>query len=769
MTSRPFTYNPGSLIPGTEKFGNLTIGIPESGFESTGLQWWNGPDEDLGYVIASTNVDINGNGLQPTPVLGQLGNVGFNRTNTRMYSELVGLSNVITGQNFTTHYDAKIWLENNGYWSSWVDSIENDIDNFTDRITTDSGQFESIDTILPSLSGIDTGLTASSPSLILTPNGYKETKLYSIKPYDGTGDFTVVRATTGTRVNSDGLVEVVPYNLLSYSQNYSSWTKSNLTITDNSTLSPDGSMTGALVVEGTNSGLKFLMSPLYGKVGTIHTASFFIKKNTRNWAYLTFGWDGAGDRAAYFDLENGVIGNIEGGVSPAILDIGNGWYRCSITGIMQNSAPRVFISMATGNGTRSYIGDGVSSIYIWGAQLVEGTEPKRYYPTTNRLNIPRIDYSNGIQPGILLEPQRTNLIVRSEEFDNVSWGKTNASVISNAIISPSGLMDGDKLVENDTLNIHNIYVFTGGTELRTNSIFVKAGERSRFILWAGASGYMFDLVNLTTTPGNNSTSITSTSIQDYGNGWYRCSITSGAGPNNGYSISLLDNETNPETPSPQYQGDGVSGLYIWGAQRENASSLTSYIPTVSAAVTRNEDQIYNNNLPLSVIPNDKGTMYCEVFKNTTSFSQASVLGTNSEFLLFGLVNDSFRVGFRLDGGNTSLKLGNSDGTAPKSNGVHKLLLTFGDEVINFYCDGEFITSRAYSGNFKFHEVAEGNRINLSRLPGSIATNPSLEIRSIIIYKTILSEDEAILLTQDHGVDYFNSYSEMSESLNYKIQ
>lgn len=48
-----------------------------SNFESTGLQWWNGPDEDPGYVIAQTNVDGSGNPLQPTPIPGGLGNVGF--------------------------------------------------------------------------------------------------------------------------------------------------------------------------------------------------------------------------------------------------------------------------------------------------------------------------------------------------------------------------------------------------------------------------------------------------------------------------------------------------------------------------------------------------------------------------------------------------------------------------------------------------------------------------------------------------------------------
>jgi hypothetical protein len=120
-TARPFTYNSGSLIPGTEKFGNLTVGTPTSGFESTGLQWWNGPDEDLGYVIAQTNVDINGSPLQPSPVEGLLGNVGFFRTSIKDDNLFVNLSNVVTGQNFTSPSEAKTWLESNGYWTSYVD------------------------------------------------------------------------------------------------------------------------------------------------------------------------------------------------------------------------------------------------------------------------------------------------------------------------------------------------------------------------------------------------------------------------------------------------------------------------------------------------------------------------------------------------------------------------------------------------------------------------------------------------------------------------
>jgi len=63
VTSRPFAYNPaGTPIPGTTQSGDLTVGTPTNGFASTGLDWWNGPDEDLGYVIA------RGSSAQPTPI-----------------------------------------------------------------------------------------------------------------------------------------------------------------------------------------------------------------------------------------------------------------------------------------------------------------------------------------------------------------------------------------------------------------------------------------------------------------------------------------------------------------------------------------------------------------------------------------------------------------------------------------------------------------------------------------------------------------------------
>jgi len=114
-TSRPFAYNTGSNIPGTTQVGDLASGTPTDGFDSTGIPWWNGPDEELGYVIAHT-VPSN---VQPTPVANTTASVGFNRSTLLNEASFIALANGISGQNFQTGNAASTWLTNNGYWNSW--------------------------------------------------------------------------------------------------------------------------------------------------------------------------------------------------------------------------------------------------------------------------------------------------------------------------------------------------------------------------------------------------------------------------------------------------------------------------------------------------------------------------------------------------------------------------------------------------------------------------------------------------------------------------
>jgi len=116
-TSRKFAYNTGSVITGTTQYGNLAIGVTLSSYADNpgGVKWWNGPDEDLGYVIAHTVPSGN----QPNPK-GLSCSIGFWRTTALTDQSFLTLVSQTVGQTFATASTAATWLNSNGYWTSWV-------------------------------------------------------------------------------------------------------------------------------------------------------------------------------------------------------------------------------------------------------------------------------------------------------------------------------------------------------------------------------------------------------------------------------------------------------------------------------------------------------------------------------------------------------------------------------------------------------------------------------------------------------------------------
>jgi hypothetical protein len=117
-TARPFTRNTGSAIGGTTQVGNLAVGTPTAGFAATGLTWWMGPDEDLGYVIAQEQAA----GTHPTPVSGVNASVQFWRSSSLTDNSFISLANYVAGAGgpFASASAAKTWLNNNGYWTSYT-------------------------------------------------------------------------------------------------------------------------------------------------------------------------------------------------------------------------------------------------------------------------------------------------------------------------------------------------------------------------------------------------------------------------------------------------------------------------------------------------------------------------------------------------------------------------------------------------------------------------------------------------------------------------
>jgi hypothetical protein len=119
-TSRPFAFNTGSTISGTEQLGDLAIGVDDIDYDGGvgGVTWWNGPDEDLGYIICRPNFT----GTQPNPV-GIPAYVRFLRSKLKTEESFVNLVNTVYGQSFTTGDECKTYLNNNGFWTSWISLI----------------------------------------------------------------------------------------------------------------------------------------------------------------------------------------------------------------------------------------------------------------------------------------------------------------------------------------------------------------------------------------------------------------------------------------------------------------------------------------------------------------------------------------------------------------------------------------------------------------------------------------------------------------------
>ena len=134
----------------------------------------------------------------------------------------------------------------------------------------------------------------------------------------------------------------------------------------------------------------------------------------------------------------------------------------------------------------------IADISIWGAQLVEGSTALPYQKTETRLNIPRLDYSLGGCPNILLEPQRTNLALQSSSFDNASWNINALTISANSNTSPSGVSDADTLTGDGASAQHRVRQFINFTNALTYtvSVYVKKNTNNFFqiVLGGGAFG-----------------------------------------------------------------------------------------------------------------------------------------------------------------------------------------------------------------------------------------------------------------------------------------
>ena len=442
-------------------------------------------------------------------------------------------------------------------------------------------------------------------SLIMFPSGYKEDKIYSLKPTDGSGDLTFTRASTATRVNADGLIETSPVNLLTYSEQFDNadWLKLEVTISANTldTIDPFGNNNADKIIDNAVNDGHFVYRS--GWNTNEQTASFYAKSGTYSKICVVNASTGYG---VFANLSTGTV-FVSSGFTGTIESVSNGWYKITATHLAA-SAQTFAIGFFTGTNNISFSGTG-SFAYIFGAQLNIGATAKPYFPTTDRLNVPRIDYTGGGCGKLLLEPQRTNLALYSEQIDNAAWTKLNLTVSANSVTSPDGTQNADTITSISASPSINspIAVFTSTTNV---SIFVKYVSQQWVMLMNGGAvnDYAnFDIQN--GVIGSVGSTSSNAQIQSFGNGWYRISVTfSGyAGNTNLYFGFIASGTSAWNTFDPNFN----KSLYAWGCQIENSSYPTSYIPTTSSSATRVADACFKTGIS-SLIGQTEGTLFAEL-------------------------------------------------------------------------------------------------------------------------------------------------------------
>jgi hypothetical protein len=422
-------------------------------------------------------------------------------------------------------------------------------------------------------------------------------------------DFDFDRNSTGTRVNEDYLIEDVPYNLMSYSEDFSNsyWTKTGATV-ESGFLAPYGSLNAYKLVEGTNNGIHIMNRILTVVNAQVYSTSIFVKSAERT----KFGMrDGFSNKWITVNLSNGSVIASNGLISSEITKAANDWHKISFTLTTASTSATLKVytlsdSYTSGSPeTYFYQGDGSSGVYIWGAQVVKGDQPKDYLKTTDRLDIPRIDYTNG-EPSILLEPSRTNLVTYSQDLSQ--WTLVNGTLTANATVSPEGIQNSGKIAFSSVgLDLKRTITVVAGTTY-TISFYIKVEEGT------GLQGRFYD--------NSNSANIEYYNYDDQiiPNQWSRItrSVTAPSGCTE-MQIWLLASSTTLVTAS------------WWGAQLEAGSYATSLIHTSGSAVTRSADAA-NNAGNSDLINSTEGVLYVEASSNYNSSITNRIAisdGTNS--------------------------------------------------------------------------------------------------------------------------------------------
>ena len=579
-------------------------------------------------------------------------------------------------------------------------------------------------------------------SLVMVPEAPIDGTMPSVFPEDRSGDFTFTRGSNlaATRVASNGLIEKGRENLLLRSNELDSspWVKDDVTLTSSQT-GYDGSSDAFLMKQNTNASRHHLRQGIsFSGVGT-----FSIYAKQKELQYLQIASAQTTGEYANFDLSDGSIGDVGNKfIDAKATSVGSGWYRLSV--VTTNGANAIYLSLITSKTAawlESFTGaNATDGLYIQDAQLEAGLVATSYIEsgaTTGKAglleNEPRIDFTGGGCGSLLLEPQRTNIITSSEYLGTGFEIGSSTSIDHNDIASPDGYKSASKV----TFGAQGIqdyfrFQFTNTANATyVGSIFLKRGSFDEINVRVSGNAVGMDgqaIFNLANGTFRSELGSVTPKMEDYGNGWYRCSVGDG---------------TNATIASPSFrvsnQGLEPGFVYAWGAQLEAASYPTSYIPTHGNIVTRSGD-VCNGAGDASTFNSAEGVLYAEVAALAND-------GTNRRIVISdGSYNNNVQI-YYYPPSNRIRTLVNSGGivsfdsnyTLSDVTEYHKFAVRYKQNDFSLWVDGVEVGTDT-SGN----TPSVLNQLNFNDGGGS---NFYSKTKQVFYFPTALTDEECSALTQ----------------------
>ncbi len=546
-------------------------------------------------------------------------------------------------------------------------------------------------------------------SLVMIPSGYKEDVVYSEIPLDGSGDLSFTRASNGTRINSAGLVEVCPWNLAEYSNDFSSAWAPIQASKSTGFIDPIGNLNAIKLNYTTVSSAHYITQSKSLTDASAHS----VYAKAGELSFLQIASAQTTDEYANFNLSTGVIGTYGSRASNVqIENVGNGWYRCSV--VFTNGSNGIYLAIVQNASTEwfavnAYSGaNNTDGLYLYGAQVNQGVL-KPYFPTTDRLNVPRLTYQNGGGgcPSLLLEKQSTNLCTYSEDFSNAAWNKVEDSGCSITITpnytTASNGLPAARLVASrtntSTLAVLVNYSPNTGTSA-TKSIWMKNNN-------AGNVTIMF---------GDEAVTITDS--------WERYSVT------NTYIYAIF---------GLRYSGVALScDISITGSQFELGSYPTSYIPTTSASATRVADACFKTGIS-SLIGQTEGTLFIDVSGPSKTgdarYMTVSDGTASNRIVIYSTTLTSIGVYLQNSSGNSALGFNTI-------NGRMKVAFAYKNNDLQVYLNGvlkDTITS--FTSSFTLNSVTVGTYEDYQ-----VYNSLDQSVNEVCLFKTRLSNSELASLT-----------------------